>query len=321
MEWNSELPIYASENFLRTVGDEYGWIGGTDECGKLRCFLPYTVVRKPGFRMVRFRAETFCFDGELSKEEEKAFLNRAVDYFRSVGTDLILPASNNTIFQTYPDGARPAPYGTFIKDLRQDEEAMLAEVHTDFRQNIRKAAKTGIEVKSGMQYLDAAYELIAATLLRSGMKFRDHADFKQILLGLGEHIKIFVAEQNGVIQACMVSPFSQHTAYDWYSGTVPKPARGAMHLLLWEALRDFHQQGVKFFNFTGVRVNPEKGSKQEGIWNFKMRFGGKLVEGYMWKYSFHPLKFAAYTAAMRLLKGGDIVDQEGYKLEDEPVVS
>lgn len=318
MQWHSELPIYASEMFLKTVGDEYGWIGGTDPAGRLRCILPYTVVRKPGFRMVRFRVETVALDGALELEEERSFLNSAMEYFRSTGTDLILPASNNTIFQTCPDGAKAAPYGTFIKDLRQPEEAMLSEVHTDFRQNIRKAAKTGVQIKSGVEYLDTAYELIAATLMRSGMKFRNHSEFKTILQGLGANVKIFVAEQGGVLQACMVSPFSQHTAYDWYSGTIPRPARGAMHLLLWEAILEFHRMGVKYFNFTGVRINPEKGSKQEGILNFKMRFGGKLVQGYMWKYSFRPLKFAAYSVAVRLLKGGDIVDQEGYKLAGHP---
>ena len=87
-----------------------------------------------------------------------------------------------------------------------------------------------------------------------------------------------------------------------------------MHLLLWEAMREFRNMEVRQFNFTGVRINPEKGSKQEGILNFKMRFGGSLSQGYVWKYPLHPLKFAAYSIAIRLLKGGDIVDLERHKL-------
>jgi hypothetical protein len=48
--------------------------------------------------------------------------------------------------------------------------------------------------------------------------------------------------------------------------------------------------------------------------NFKKNFGGELVSGYLWKYSFHPLKWAAYSVAVRLLLGGDIVDREHSKL-------
>ena len=88
-----------------------------------------------------------------------------------------------------------------------------------------------------------------------------------------------------------------------------------MNLLLWQAMLEFQALGVKQFNFTGIRINPEKGSKQEGIWNFKMRFGGRQVQGYMWKYSLRPIKFAAYSLAVRLLRGGDIVDVERHKLE------
>ena len=112
----------------------------------------------------------------------------------------------------------------------------------------------------------------------------------------------------------MVAPFSDHSAYTWYCGSSPEPPLGAMHLLHWEAMRHFRAMGVKRFDFQGVRLDPEKGSKQEGIMNFKMRFGGRLAQGYTWKCSLRPIKCAAYSLAVRVLKGGDTVDQEGHKL-------
>jgi lipid II:glycine glycyltransferase (peptidoglycan interpeptide bridge formation enzyme) len=315
INWHSDLPVYASKAFLKTVGDECGWIGGANESGKLRCVLPYSIIRRTGLRMVRFRVETIPLNGGFDEREEKSFLNSTIDYFRSTDADLIIPSNNTALFRTYPDGALAAPYGTFIKNLDQSEEALWNEVASDYRQNIRKATRAGVHIKSGTEYLDSAYNLFATTLRRSGADIiKNHEDFRKSALSLGENIRIFVAECDGVIQACLVSPFSQHTAYDWYSGTVVKPVRGAMHLLIWEAIREFRVMGVKRFNFQGVRINPEKGSKQEGIMNFKMRFGGKLVRGYMWKYPLHPLKSIAYSLAVRLLKGGDIVDQERHKL-------
>jgi hypothetical protein len=301
INWHSGLPIYASEAFLKAVGDEYGWIGGVDDSGQIRCILPYTVIRKPAFRIARFRLETFPLQGELELEEERSFLNSTIAYFRSTGADMIMPAANNAVFRTFPDGAVVAPYGTFIKDLSQPEETLFNEVYPDCRKNIRRAIRDEVQVKSGMQYLDATYNLIADTLKRSNLKFKKHSEFKKPLLAISENVRISIAECEGVIQACLVTPFSDNSAYSWYSGTIENPVKGAMHLLQWEAIRQFHSMGVKRFNFTGVRINPEKGSKQEGIMNFKLRFGGKLVQGYIWKYSFNPLKFAAYSVAVRLL--------------------
>lgn len=317
INWHSGLPIFACGQFLKTVGDEYGWIGGTDDAGRLRCILPYTVICKPGFRIVRFRIETIPLQAEFDEAEEKSFLNSAVEYFRSAGADMIIPASNTTLFRTYPEGAIAAPYGTFIKNLEQPADVLWNEVSEAYRKDIRRATKAGAQIQEGIQYLETAYTLTADTLKRSGSKLKSYEEFRSNVRGFGDNVKIYVAIHQGEVQACLVAPFSQHTAYTLYGGTIPQPLKGAMHLLHWEAIRHFHEMNVKYFNFTGARINPEKGSKQEGIATFKMRFGGRMVQGYMWKYSFHSLKFAAYSVAFRLLKGGDIVDSERYKLASQ----
>ena len=314
IKWHSGLPVYASGAFLRTVSDDYGWIGGIDATGKLRCILPYAIMRKAGFRMVRFRLATVPLERDLDLDEEKAFLNSATEYLQSTGVDMIMPGANSAVFRTCPDGADAAPYGTLIKDLNQSEDALMKEIHSTFRYNIRRASREGVQIKEGLEYLDAAYALVGSTLKRSGQPFREYEDFKKAVLSLGAQVKILVAEREGVYQGCMVAPFSQHTAYTWYCGSLPEPMIGSMHLLHWDAMCRFRQIGVQHFDFQGVRINPEKGSKQEGILNFKSRFGGRLLRGYVWKYSFRPMKSAAYGVAIRLFKGGDIVDRERHKL-------
>jgi hypothetical protein len=117
MAWDPSLSIFASESFLKAVSDEYGWLGGVDEKGELRCVLPYTIIRKLNFRLVRFRVETILLDEGFTESDEKSFLNSAISYFRSIGADIIIPATTNTIFRTYPDGAKAAPYGSYTIDL------------------------------------------------------------------------------------------------------------------------------------------------------------------------------------------------------------
>ncbi len=314
INWHSDLSIYASEPFLRAVSDEYGWLGGFDDSDNIRCILPYTIVRKAMVRMVRFRVETILIDKNLSIEDEKLFLNSAIEYFRSIKADIIIPATTNTIFRTYPDGAVAAPYGTYLINLTQSEESLWSNLSSSHRRKVRLAGKHDVQIRTGIEYTEIAYKLVRDTFKRSAIPFMDFNAFRKMVKSFGENVKIFVADYQGVIQGSLVIPFSNHTAYYVYGGSIPKPITGATNLLHWEAIRHFSILGVKQYDFVGVRINPEGGTKQEGLKSFKQRFGGKLVQGFMWKYPINPVKAAVYSSAVKMLRGGDIVDQERHKL-------
>jgi len=316
IQWNPSLPVFAKEEFLRSVGDEYGWLGGIDECGSLRCVLPYTIVRKTGLRMVRFRVETIPCGAGLDVAEEKSFLNSVVQHFRSVGADVIIPPTNNSIFRTYPDGADAAPYGTYVIDLRQPEDALWRNIGRKTRQNIGTAQRSGIAVREGMEFLEVAYDLIRETFRRSKITFMDRAAFERFVRGLGENAKLLTAEHQGVVQSYCLFAFSSPCAYAIYAGNIQRQHQGANKLLYWEAIRLFRGLGVRTFDFFGARINPHKGSKQEGINLLKILMGATLSQGYMWKYSLRPWRAWVYSAGVRVLRGGDIVDQEGHKLKD-----
>lgn len=314
INWTPELSIYASEKFLKSVGDEYGWLGGFDYQGVLRCFLPYTIIHKLNFRLVRFRIETLPINKNLEIDEEKSFLNSVVDYFQARNADMIIPATTNTIFRTYPDNANAAPYGTYIIDLCQPEKTIWGNFSASHRRKVRMATKNGVQIKTGIKYLDIAYELVRETFRRSSLPFMSYDSFRKMVINLNEDIKIMIAEYHGTIQGCVVIPFSKYSAYYVYGGSISNPATGATNLLHWEAMRQLKKSGVKRYDFVGVRINPEKGSKHEGLMLYKQRFGGRLVQGYMWKYSLNPLKYSVYSLAVNILRGGDIVGCERHKL-------
>ncbi len=313
--WHPDLPIFASESFLKAVGDEYGWLGGFNESGKVRCILPYTIIRKAMVRMVRFRVETILLCENLDIMEEKAFLNSAVEYFRSIGVDMIIPATTNAIFRAYPDGAQAAPYGTYIIDLAQSEDSLWRNIRKTYRQNIGKAQKDGVCIRSGVEYLDTAYILVRDTFKRSHLPFMNHDSFKRYIHGLGENVKIIIGYFQEIAQSCTIYAFSKYCAYAVYGGSIEEIHQGAMKLVDWEAIRMFNKLGVRLFDFVGARIDPEEGSKQETINSYKRRFGATLIQGYIWKYSIHPLKFGAYSLAVRIFRGGDIVDNEYHKLK------
>lgn len=296
------------------MGDEYGWLGGIDNSGKIRCVLPYTIIRKAMVHLVRFRVETIPLDEEFDIEQEKLFLDSVVEYFRSISADIIIPGSTNAIFRTYPAGAIAAPYGTYIIDLSQPEEILWGNIHSKHRNVIRNAIRKGVQILNGMEYVETAHRMVRDTFKRSELPFMSYNAFLRMMHGLGQNAKVFVADYQGVLQGCAVIPFSNHSAYYVYGGSIPASLTGAMNLLQWEAIRHFRGLGIKHYDFCGVRINPEKGSKQAGLMMFKERFGPRLIHGYMWKHPINPIKSAIYSLAVRLLRGGDIVDEERHKL-------
>ena len=316
INWNPGLPIFASEPFLKAVGNEYGWLGGFNDAGRLRCILPYTIVRKAIFRMVRFRVETIYLDNELSIEEEKAFLNSVVDYFRSAGADMIIPATTNSIFRTYPDGADAAPYGSYIIDLTQPEDVIWRNIDRIMRQNIKSAIKNSVIIRDGSNDLESAHKLIVETFQRSKLPFMGYEEFKHFVHGLGNNSKILIADFDGRPQSYAVFGFSDYCVYAIYAGNIDNQQQGANKLLYWEAIRLFKSLGVQRYDFVGARINPEKGSKQDAINSLKRRFGSQLKQGYIWKYAIKSLPYKIYSIASHWRSGGDIVDAERHKIKN-----
>ncbi len=323
LTWNSGMSIYASEAFLRSTSDDYGWIGGTDSSGQVRCVLPYSRIRKAFLCLIRFPVQTIMLNGDVGVHEETLFLNAVAAYFRATGADVIVPATFNTVFRTYPEGAMAVPFGSYVLDLGNTEDALWNNLHSKHRNVIRSAAKKGVKILFGPEHLETAYELVRDSFIRSAggiagrlrVRLRLNRDaFKRQIEAFGENVKVFVAEYKGDIQGCAVIPFSGDCAYYMHGGSVANPLTGAMNLLQWEAIRFFQGQGVRQYDFFGARIEPEKGSKLEGIAKFKERFGGKSVHGYMWKLPLNSPKYFLYSLAAKLRNGGDIVDQERHKL-------
>lgn len=316
IRWQEGLPIFASESFLKAVSNEYGWLGGFNDSGRLLCILPYTIIKKLSFKLVRFRVETIPQVEYFSIDEEKAFLDSCLDFFRSKKADVIIPATTNSIFRTYPDGAVAAPYGTYIIDLQPAEEVLWHNMASKTKQNINKAIKLGVTIQEAREEIKPAYELIRETFKRSKLPFMSFNAFQKYLDGLGQHGLILKAEHQGLAQSYVVFAYSQYRAYAVYGGNAANMIQGANKFLLWEAIKLFKKLGVKDYDFVGVRINPEKGSKQDALGSFKRHFGGQLVQGYIWKCSLNPVKYRLYNLAARFRSGGDIVDAERHKMAD-----
>jgi len=185
--------------------------------------------------------------------------------------------------------------------------------------------KQGVTVRQANELLAEATGLVHQSfdrsthgwLARTRLKLRLRGDsIGKEVRALGPNVAVFVAELEGKIQGSAIVPFSNYCAYNMHAGSIAEPVPGTTNLLQWEIMRHFRARGVRCYNFVGARIDPEPGSKQEGLVNFKKRFGGTLMRGFMWRYHLNPAKAWMYRLASRLRSGGDIVDQESHKLRE-----
>jgi len=302
-EWNHELSIFASPQFLQTVSEEHGWAASMGSGADQRTILPYVILTKFGVRLMRFPCSVVSKQGV-----EQPFVAGLPDFARSLGVHVILPASNSALFSHYPKGADFAHYGTIINDLTISEDAMWNAVTKDHRRRIRQAQSAGVEIREGHSYLETAQRLIADTLRKGGLKFKSSTEVKRIADALRENLMILVAVHNNEVQAAEICPWSQYSAYGWYAGTIEYSVAGSSHLLMWETMLRAKRLGAKQFNWCGARLHPT--GKQAGIKDFKLRFGGQFVPGVRWRYAISPFRYKLYRIGVRLLYGGDIVDVE-----------
>lgn len=97
---------------------------------------------------------------------------------------MIIPATTNTIFRTYPNGAIIAPYGTYIIDLSQQEKTLWSSLSSSHRRKVRLATKKGVQIRNGLVYVNTAYELVRDTFKRSRLGFMGYDAFKRFVRNL-----------------------------------------------------------------------------------------------------------------------------------------
>src|SRR5262249_32474984 len=145
-----------------------------------------------------------------------------------------------------PSSSIAAEYGSYVVDLTLPEETLWKNIHGKHRNNIRSAMKKGVEIRTGTENLDMVHRLVRDSFRRSAkgfvetmrMNFRKGNDaFRNEVVSLGEYVKVFTAECEGVVQGCAVVHFSGHSAYYMHGGSVPAPVTGALNLLHWEAMK------------------------------------------------------------------------------------
>lgn len=199
------------------------------------------------------------------------------------------------------------------KGAEVDDAALLEQMKSKTRYNLRLAQKRGITVRLGdAGDLDAFYALYAETGARDGFLIRPYDYYRttwQTFLDAQQEANsptggaLLLAEhpEEATPLAGIFLMRNEKTTWYLYGASSDRRRRDMPNYLLqWEALQWARAQGCTRYDWWGAPTHPaDENDDMQGVWGFKQGFGAQLQENVgAWDYPVSPLLYRAYTYAL-----------------------
>lgn len=171
------------------------------------------------------------------------------------------------------------PRMSYISDLRGlTVDTLESHYHRSTRYNVHLATRRGITIELGGEADMADFcRMMAQTAGKNGFTARSEAYYREFLLGLGEHVRLYLAKKDGkTVAASMTAFYGNHA---WYMYSCSEQNRETLSdrpndLLQFKMQSDAIEAGCEFFDFRGVEGYPVEENPTIGLHRYKEGFGG-----------------------------------------------
>ncbi len=322
-ELGLSIPVFATQQYADYLKEEKNfktiWISSTNDNGS-SYFIPFATMKKGPFIKGMFLTAVVSKGERDTLDNEKEFLNKVVDFIKNNKLcDWIQQGPNWAIFNAYPRGAIYAPFGTYRINMEdKTEEELYMNLYAKVRGRINKTTRENlIVVKKNEENFDDSIQLIDNTLRSAKIESFTKNKLYAIRKYLKDNVAIYTTYYNNEPQSSLIYFYNNFSMYGMYAGSKRGAVQGATESLIWKAIKEAKSKKIKYFDFVGARINPDKNSKLYRIQKNKFHFGSEMKEGYMWKMTLNKPKYFLYTIYIRIVNlikrkknKGDIIDQE-----------
>ncbi|RSN59698.1 peptidoglycan bridge formation protein FemAB [Streptomyces sp. WAC 04229] len=188
----------------------------------------------------------------------------------------------------------------------QDE--LLKGMNQQWRRNIKKAAKEGVEVTVGNQDpedLKAFHDLYVHTAERDHFTPRPLGYFDTMFAALSaedpERIKLYLARHQGdLVAATILVRVGTHAVYAYgASATAKREVRGS-NACQWAMIRDALAAGCDVYDLRGITPTLDADDSHVGLIQFKVGTGGQAVR-YVgeWDLPLRPVVYRVFDLYMK----------------------
>ncbi|HYO40596.1 MAG TPA: peptidoglycan bridge formation glycyltransferase FemA/FemB family protein [Nocardioidaceae bacterium] len=191
------------------------------------------------------------------------------------------------------------------------EADLLAGMNQQWRRNIKKADRSGVQVTVGSPAdLPAFHDLYAHTAERDHFTPRPLGYFSTMFTALlaedPNRIRLYLARHDGDLVAATVGVrVGGHTWYSYgASSTAKREVRGS-NAVQWAMVRDALAGGGDVYDLRGITDTLDPEDPHVGLIQFKVGTGGEAVEyAGEWDLPVNPLLYRAFSVYLQRRSGG-----------------
>ena len=213
-------------------------------------------------------------DQLLKKYNEKVKHKAIYSQFRNLRE---FSSEEKVVFEKH--GYKYEPHLDIVHNLIKPIEEQWMALHKGRRKNIRRAERMGLIFRKmqNESEFEKAYQLVKGTYKRVKLPLPDKSLFFESYRVLIENgiFKVFVAVYDNEIIATRMVLCYNNSIYDWYAGADNQHLdKYPNDFLLWKIIEWGSKNKFKYFDFGGAG----KPGIPYGVRDYKLKFGGKLVE-------------------------------------------
>jgi CelD/BcsL family acetyltransferase involved in cellulose biosynthesis len=239
-------------------------------------------------------------DPELASAILQAFVaNRQVRVIYSQFRNLFELGAMKSAFANA--GAVYEDHLNILIDLTQTEEELWKGVKSRKRNNIRQAQRKGLTVRRITSEIEAAeaFTILTEVYKRAKLPLADRQLFMNAFRLMHDNgmLRIYGAFCDEKLAGSMFVLAYNGRFYDWYAGSFRKYySFNPNDILPWEIFRIAQAEGIPLFDFGGAG----KPGVPYGVRDYKIQFGGKLVNFGRYELPHNKLVFGMMKIAFRL---------------------
>lgn len=258
-----------------------------------------------------FSARSIIFDGPLVQNGNIGVLNYLLfEYNKIIKRKVIYSQFRNSVDQSifketfaknkffYED------HLNILLDLRIDEIELFNNFSKSRKKGIRKAQKEEFvfEVIDKIEFIEEFYKLLSNSYNKIKLPFPNKVHFYKVYEYLNSgNVKLFSLSLNGESIVSLFSLIYKGTLYGYYMGTKNDPEvlkKKPIDLFFWHVFKWSMNNNIHFFNWMGAG----KPDKSYGVRDFKMQFGGDLVNFGRYEKIHRPLCYLISRIGFNLWK-------------------
>ena len=192
------------------------------------------------------------------------------------------------------------------EDGPKSEDDVLAAMNQQWRRNIKKATKAGVEVTRGKRDdLPAFHAIYAETAERDHFTPRPLEYFERMWDALSaeepDRLTLYLAHHEGdLVAATTLVRVGTHAWYSYGASTTEKRDVRGSNAVQWQMMRDALAAGATVYDMRGITDTLDADDSHIGLIQFKVGTGGDAVE-YLgeWDLPLNRALYFAFTSYMR----------------------